>query len=615
MNNLLILSVLAVLPLPLTYIISYPLSIVYILPLIFQIYKLRKGNPVFLSEKTIEILSFFCLLFFIFDSIFISRRLIVVAIHLTMGLILIKSFNLKTKRDEYLYLVLVFFLISAGIANSFHITLFPYLLICLFYFLRYLMEDNEMGRERINYFSSITLFGAAIIALPFFIIFPRIKAPYMPGIGFTGETQILSENELDLNDIENLKKKNEIVLRVKFDRKIERGKEIYIRYKTFSHYLRGVWTQTKPEYKFIRAEDFGYFELSKKNREYKVEVFSKILMQNLPLPYGTVSLEIPLEFINLARDGTFLLPSSWQRRKIKFSAGLNDEVFLPRAQEPSKEEKKETDSLKIKELSKKIFEEEKEDLKKIEKLINFFYKNYNYGIEDTDLEEFLFVKKTGHCELFASACVLILREGGIPARIVTGWLGGEAHPWQNYLIIRSSNSHAWVEAWVGGRWILVDPTPPSFRPQILEGNIKEFFKYFYESLSFFWDRNVLGFTYLEQIQVLNFLKDNINYLWKIIYILISLFFFVFIAITLRKIKLKSRPFYLKYYKKIRDKAIKKFKLPETIPPEKLSLILKEFMPEKEKYIENFLKLYLASSFGRRHVNKKEFKFSYKKIKF
>lgn len=613
MYNLLVLAVLAIIPFPLTYLIHYPLALAYILPLIYQIYRFKKGKPVFLKEKSIEILSFFCLFFFLIDSIFISRRLIIVAIHLTIGLILIKSFNLKTKRDKNLYAILIFFLISAGIANSFHITLFLYLLICLFFFLRYLLEENEIERKKANLFSTATLFVVLIFSIPTFIVFPRVKAPYMPGIGFGGE-QVMAENELSLNDIENLKRGNEIVMRVKFNKKIERGVDIYIRYKTFSKYSKGVWSQPKPEYKFIKADNFGYFELSDKEVRYRTEIFSKVLMQNLPLPYGVVSIEIPLEFINLSRDGTFLLPSSWQRRKLKFSVNLNEEVLLFKSTEPIKEEIKKIESEEIKNLAEEIFKDEERGFKKIEKIKSYFYKNYDYGVENIDLETFLFEKKRGHCELFATACALLLREGGIPSRIVTGWLGGEKHPWQNYIIIRGINSHAWVEAWVDGKWVLVDPTPPAFRPSLQEGQIGAFLKYFYESLSFFWDRNILGFTYMEQIKVLNFFKNNLKGILKIFYIILILISFIFILIILKNLKIKREAYYLKYYKKIREKAIKKLNLPEGITPEKLSFLLKNLMPEKSHYIDNFFKLYLSSSFGGKKINKKEIKYFYQKIK-
>ena len=61
--------------------------------------------------------------------------------------------------------------------------------------------------------------------------------------------------------------------------------------------------------------------------------------------------------------------------------------------------------------------------------------------------------------------VLMLRSQGIPARLVTGFLGGEYNPFEGYYIVRESNAHAWVEACMPGEgWRIFDPTPPAGRP-------------------------------------------------------------------------------------------------------------------------------------------------------
>jgi len=613
MFNLLVLSSLAIIPFPLTYLIPYPLAFLYLIPLIFQIYKSIKEKPIFLKEKNVEILSLFCLLFFIFDAFFISRRLINIAIHLTMGLVVVKAFDLKTKRDEYLFLLLVFFLISAGIANSFHLALFPYLLIVIFYFLKYFLEENNIDKKKSKVFSTISLFASVIFSIPLFIIFPRIKSPYVPGVGIKAESYVINENELNLNDIENLKTKDEIIMRVKFNKKIEKNKDFYIRLKTFSKYNNGIWSEPKPEFKLITAEKFGFFKFSDLKKVYELDVFPKVFFQNLPHFYGTVDLEIPLEYINMAKDNSFLLPTSWQKRKLKYKIGLNDKTLLFQNKEPSKEEEKSYNLVKIKKIANEIFGEELDDLKKIEKTLSYFYKNYKYGVEEIKLEEFL-EKKVGHCELFATACALILREGGIPSRVVVGWLGGEKHPWQNYLIIRGKNSHAWVEVWVQNKWILIDPTPPDFRPSVIEGKISSFLKYFFEAISFFWDRNILGFTYMEQIKIFNYIKENSKFIIEIIYLILIISSLILIYFLSKKINIKKESIYLKYYKKLRKKAIKQFKTPEGITPEKLSLILKNINPEKAIYIDKFFKLYLDFSFGEKYISKKEIKYFYKKIR-
>lgn len=74
-------------------------------------------------------------------------------------------------------------------------------------------------------------------------------------------------------------------------------------------------------------------------------------------------------------------------------------------------------------------------------------------------DEFLFETRRGFCEHYASSFALLMRIAGIPARIVLGYLGGEYNGIGNYLIVRQSDAHAWVEVWLEGRgWVRVDPT-------------------------------------------------------------------------------------------------------------------------------------------------------------
>lgn len=75
------------------------------------------------------------------------------------------------------------------------------------------------------------------------------------------------------------------------------------------------------------------------------------------------------------------------------------------------------------------------------------------------VDDFLFGTRRGFCGHFASAFVTLMRAGGIPARVVTGYLGGEWNPIGGYLLVRQSDAHAWAEVWLEGRgWTRVDPT-------------------------------------------------------------------------------------------------------------------------------------------------------------
>ncbi|MDD2914945.1 MAG: DUF3488 and transglutaminase-like domain-containing protein [Gallionella sp.] len=75
------------------------------------------------------------------------------------------------------------------------------------------------------------------------------------------------------------------------------------------------------------------------------------------------------------------------------------------------------------------------------------------------IDDFLFTSKKGFCEHYASAFVFLMRAAHIPARVVTGYQGGEFNYIGNYYIVRQSDAHAWAEVWLSGQgWVRVDPT-------------------------------------------------------------------------------------------------------------------------------------------------------------
>jgi len=78
------------------------------------------------------------------------------------------------------------------------------------------------------------------------------------------------------------------------------------------------------------------------------------------------------------------------------------------------------------------------------------------------LEEFLLHSKSGHCEYFAAATTLLLRAAGIPARYATGFSVQEYSKLEGAYIVRARHAHAWARAYVDGKWIDVDNTPPSW---------------------------------------------------------------------------------------------------------------------------------------------------------
>ncbi len=89
---------------------------------------------------------------------------------------------------------------------------------------------------------------------------------------------------------------------------------------------------------------------------------------------------------------------------------------------------------------------------------------YAYTLEppllgEHSIDEFMFSTKAGFCEHFASAFVFMMRAAGVPARVVTGYQGGELNPVDSIITVRQSDAHAWAEVFLPGLgWVRVDPT-------------------------------------------------------------------------------------------------------------------------------------------------------------
>ncbi|HVE51291.1 MAG TPA: DUF3488 and transglutaminase-like domain-containing protein [Casimicrobiaceae bacterium] len=122
------------------------------------------------------------------------------------------------------------------------------------------------------------------------------------------------------------------------------------------------------------------------------------------------------------------------------------------------------------------------------------------------VDGFLFDSRRGFCEHYASAFAVLLRAAGIPARIVTGYQGGEVNPRGNYLIVRQSDAHAWVEAIVDGAWQRFDPTG-AVSPLRIESGISRALPDAYELPLF----SRLQGGWLKDAQ---WLVDSMNHAWR-----------------------------------------------------------------------------------------------------
>lgn len=158
---------------------------------------------------------------------------------------------------------------------------------------------------------------------------------------------------------------------------------------------------------------------------------------------------------------------------------------------------------RIPQLASKIAADSANEYDKAANIERFLMSHYSYSLNlsgpraKDPLANFLFVRRSGHCEYFASAMTVMLRSIGIPARYVTGFLPGEFNDVGGDYIIRESDAHAWVEVYFPSYgWITFDPTPPGDGKH---GGLFDRLSLYWDWFQFAWGEWVINYDFSHQM--------------------------------------------------------------------------------------------------------------------
>jgi transglutaminase-like putative cysteine protease len=144
---------------------------------------------------------------------------------------------------------------------------------------------------------------------------------------------------------------------------------------------------------------------------------------------------------------------------------------------------------------------------------SFLRSHYSYSTEPLSrqaadpLAHFLFQRRKGHCEYFASAMAVMLRLVNVPARVANGFQSGVYNPVSGWLVIRASDAHSWVEAWLPGRgWTTFDPTPPDPNPPA--DSLWSRLGFYLDAADTFWQEWVLHYNLDRQLILAAQMEDS-----------------------------------------------------------------------------------------------------------
>lgn len=281
-----------------------------------------------------------------------------------------------------------------------------------------------------------------------------------------------------IGDVGELKLSDRILLRVRW--KSGKGKSLLLRDASYNAYRASTWFALHPRFKGVRVgPDKKTWQLNTSGAGEETVTVTQYLQQGkgmLKLPMGTWAItNLPAMRVFKNRFGAVEVeggPGLVQYR-LKFnpsrawdSAPDEMDLEVPDREKPAVERI-------VGELGLRTMPH-----RRVLKILSAFFDRHftyslsleNRGGQETALGNFLLHTRSGHCEYFATATVLLLRAAGIPARYATGYVVREFSPMENCFVVRARHAHAWALAYVNGAWRDFDTTPPSWFAQEQEAS-------------------------------------------------------------------------------------------------------------------------------------------------
>ncbi|MFQ5481714.1 MAG: DUF3488 and DUF4129 domain-containing transglutaminase family protein [Nitrospinaceae bacterium] len=458
--------------------------------------------------------------------------------------VLVTRFLFKTELNDYLYghlIAIVCLLIGAlfiqDLAFAFLFLSF-YLVLCwalIFYNLMVERVGSHSPPERFRLAGrgekvegslfgltgSLVVLSLALTSL-IFLSFPRM------GLGFlalNSGTSALSgfSDQVRLGEVGAIKLNQQMVMRVQFTRngKPYRPKgPILWRGVALDHYDGQVWKTTLPQSWTARhrpGRPLSLFQVTPPGNPVLQEVYMEAIDTPVFFTWG-LPIQVDGTFRGLAMDHSYTLkttdlPMGPRRFEILADVEVSGAAYewpVPYMTKGLRRRFLQLPpvSARMRQLAHDLTAPYKTPEQKAAAILNHFRKNFGYSLDMkretglSALDEFLFVRRTGHCEYFASAMVMLLRLARVPARIVNGFMGVEWNDMGNYMMVRQAHAHSWVEAFTRGKgWKVFDPTPAA-PPGEMPTQSRLFLTM--DMMRLYWQRYVVKYNFQDQVRLARF---------------------------------------------------------------------------------------------------------------
>ena len=393
---------------------------------------------------------------------------------LIVVLLTLKTLELRARRDAFVVFFLSFFTMLTNFFFSQSLLTAAAMLVAMLGLLTALVNAHmPVGKpplmQAAKTASWMALLGAPIMAV-LFVLFPRLAPLWgIPSDGMTGRSGLSAS--MQVGTLASLALDDSIAMRVRFEGPRPLQSELYFRGPVLSTFDGREWRPLRSGFP-ARMQMPANLQTSGPALRYQVTLESNnrpwLLVLDASamqpaLPGYSLSMTPELQWVADRPIADIVRYSAqshvdFRHGPLRASASLQDFVDLPPGFNPR------TLALAA-ELRRDPRYADAGAPQLIEAVLNRLRTGgYGYTLDpgvfgQHTADEFWFDRKEGFCEHIASSFVVLMRALDVPARIVTGYQGGEQNAIDGFWIVRQRDAHAWAEVWVAGQgWVRVDPT-------------------------------------------------------------------------------------------------------------------------------------------------------------
>ncbi len=491
--------------------------------LVLRAYFLLRGRPCVIPRRITSWLAVVYFLIFFVDFFFVSGRdLVTPAVHLVLFGMCVKLFNVERDRD-YVYLAVLSFLMVLAAAiltvdSAFLAAFALFLVLAVFCFMAMEMRRSALAasnaaslaipglrtrRRAISPLQRLSLslarttvvMAVAILAAAALLFFamPRISGGYLSRYAQSDAISAGFSDSVNLGEIGRIQQSSEVVAHIRIEGDTIGSHQIRLRGAVLTSFDGRRWTNPHHEADVL-AQSYGrVFQLSARTTQpdrdglrlargpqpdllhYRVlmeplgttVIFTVPVAQALFGPFREIDVDDDQTFHNFDRERNVTLyegvsdvsappPTVLDRLPDVTPSSLPDRYLqLPEHLDP-----------RIPRLAHQLADSEPSPYRRALAIQRYLATQYGYTLQlpsqppADPLADFLFHRRRGHCEYFASSMAVLLRSVGIASRVITGFRGAQFNQINSSYIVRASDAHSWVEAYIpGAGWTAFDPTP------------------------------------------------------------------------------------------------------------------------------------------------------------